>query len=213
MVSCNNDNNTIRKESLTKSYALCKEFNDFQCMINLRHELLSLEPNQYHHLDTILGLYLQMDNFNSGERLGQYLLDVRENSFRMTKTGYCYLRNGKHETAISLFQKALESNPDSLILKYFLATSLLKALKPDPAIALLTEIMKDTASGKLVFPVATGSSTQRVSAYAAALNAIAVAELQSGRPNMAIKALVGALEAEPGFISARNNLNTIENAK
>jgi tetratricopeptide (TPR) repeat protein len=145
--------------------------------------------------------------------LGEYLLDVRATDFRLFNTGVCLLRSGNHQKALDLLLSCRERNPGSLPVLFNLASAYLKLGEIEPALLVFGEVLRDSTSTTTPVQAYSSQGSQEVSAYAASLNGIAVAEWQQGHADLAIKALVGALDAQPDFISAKNNLNTLRNAR
>jgi tetratricopeptide (TPR) repeat protein len=218
LFSCkNSENDHIRREMDhdIRMYHQAIKFGDVGTAIHAMQSLLAWDSSHKSYYDTLAILYFHSQNYPQAIQSAQVILDKDPNNIKLLQIvahGYQYL--GRQDMAIGYYTKLEAIKPEPLVY-YELASSYLFLRDTGKINLYIGKIMNDKRSDttKVHITFNQGHNEEDVPVKAASYNLLGTLLMNENNKEQAKAEYSRALEIEPHFALARQNLEFIEKEK
>ncbi|MGE0635548.1 MAG: hypothetical protein AB7P01_03850 [Bacteroidia bacterium] len=200
--------------ALKQKYALAQEINDVDAAKDALLQLLAVQPSDTVTLFNLLRIYFETKQYNISYRLSKkYLLQFRSNITLLDfYSRSCELLT-KYSEALTGYEK-MYLLTDDIYYQYYAANieyttrhydQCLKRIEDGLAKKLPKSVMKVVVT----FTIGSAGETQQIDVFAAFNNLKGMLFAKTGRNSEAVLCYKKALEIEPNFVLAQENIHLL----
>lgn len=205
------ESNRKRNESDRKVYQLALRYNDLPAARVKLFELIERNPTNIQYPETLASLYFESGQYTSAALAAMDILEINDKSLTALEiAAYSLEQLGALDRALPNFERhyLLTGNLFSLYKTAYMQYSL---NRHEEAINSINMLVKNTKSSeeKVGFPK-DDNSQQEVTLKAAALNLKGMVYMYQKNKNEAREAITQALELQPDFELAQQNLKEVQ---
>lgn len=191
-------------------YRRARSIGDYQTAISSLHYFLLDDPENGFMQDTLVGLYASTGQFNIAANLAEEYLEKRQNSlFLLDLLAAWYDSQGKLVESLDMYSRIRKQVPQDAYTLYQVSVLELRLERYGESRSHALELTEMPGAPDARIRITIQDGAQDVPANAAAWNLIGNIDLSMGKKKEAKQAFQKALEIQPDFKLAQNNLEAL----
>ena len=191
-------------------YQLSKKYNDFSMAKNALYNMLSIAPNNFAILDSIVMIYYDFQQYTSAALISQDIVQIKPDDMLATEIAAISFDNlGVKNRALPYYEKLyLDRNDMNILYRMaFLQYELKRYNEANASVDILIET-DETKEMQILFPI-NQEKNQQVSLLAAGYRLKGMIAQDQGNTEEAKKFFNQALTAAPDFVIVKQQLEKL----